>query len=173
MKPFVKHLPNALTAVRLALGLAFFCLPGPWRLPAVVLALLTEYLDGWTARKFHAESELGVFLDPIADKVFVFAVLLTLTWDGALQVWELPLVAARDIIVAGAVVWFSVTKELDRIRGMHPEMPGKVATTFQFGLLVLLLAGISHPFLVWSTGIASLYAGIDYVRRGWRLTKAA
>ncbi len=165
----MKHVPNALTALRLALGLVFFAIPADWRLLVVVIALVSEYLDGAIARRFHAESELGAFLDPIADKVFVFAVLLTLTWDGSIRIWELLFIAARDVIVAGAVVWFSVRGELDRIRQMHVAMPGKIATTLQFGLLIALVAGYDHRALIYATGVASLFAGLDYVRRGMKI----
>jgi phosphatidylglycerophosphate synthase len=164
----MKHVPNLLSALRLLLGLTFFLYPPAWRLGVIALALLTEYLDGKIARAFDAETKLGIFLDPVADKTFVFAVLLTLTWDGLILPWELAFIAARDIIVAGAVVWFSFTKELARIRGMHVAMPGKVATTLQFVLLLALSGGWRWPPLVYATGLASLGAGLDYVRRGWK-----
>lgn len=167
-RALVKQIPNTLTSLRLVLALTFFWIPPHLRLAAVGVALLSEYLDGALARKLDAESELGVFLDPIADKAFVLAVLMTLTWDGLLAPWELAFVGARDIIVAGAVVRFSFTQELHRIKGMRPAMPGKLATTLQFILLVALVAGYRWPALVYLTGALSLYAGIDYVRRGWK-----
>lgn len=161
-----RHSPNALTSVRLILGLTFCLYPASWRLPLIIASLLTEYLDGALARRFQAQTRLGVFLDPIADKIFVFAVLLTLTWDNSIAPWELAWIVARDIIVTGAVIWFTLTKELGRIRGMQPAMPGKIATTLQFGLLIVLAAGYRWDPLIYATGLMSLLAGLDYIRRG-------
>jgi phosphatidylglycerophosphate synthase len=76
-------LPNLLTLTRLGLGIAFPLLPETWRLGAFLLATATEALDGALARLLQATSLFGQVLDPIADKVFVLSVLVTLAIDGS------------------------------------------------------------------------------------------
>ena len=75
-------LPNLLSATRLVLGLAFAAVPESWRLVVVVVAGATEFLDGAPSRLGHVSGAMGRLLDPIADKVFVLAVLATLMAEG-------------------------------------------------------------------------------------------
>src|SRR5947208_2906598 len=96
--------PNLLSLCRLALAVVFPSLPPRFRLSVVFLAGLTDLVDGPLSRILHAASLTGRVLDPIADKAFVFAVLGTLWYDGALSIGHAALVATRDLTVsAGAM----------------------------------------------------------------------
>ena len=101
----IRVVPNLMTSVRLALGVAFPFIPAGSRWAALLAAAATELLDGQVARLLRVRSTTGRILDPIADKVFVASVLATLMWDGTMAPWQVILVTSRDIIVtAGALV---------------------------------------------------------------------
>jgi CDP-diacylglycerol---glycerol-3-phosphate 3-phosphatidyltransferase len=82
-----RQIPNALSLSRLALGLCFPALAVSWRLPAVAYAMLSDLADGAISRS-HGPSTLGRILDPLADKVFVLAVLATMIGEGTLGLGE-------------------------------------------------------------------------------------
>ena len=134
---------------------------------------LTDFLDGFLARRWEAESRLGAFLDPIADKLLVIAIMFTLVANGTITgIWlALPiLITAREIWVPG-------------LRGFLPSgdlaLPvsklAKWKTTAQMvALALLILAGkdpISLSFL--SGFILLIVATVLTVKTGWSYTKAA
>src|SRR5947209_6607014 len=84
-------LPNLLSFTRLFLGLLFPLLPERWRLWAFLAAALSDLLDGFTSRLLKVASGKGRYLDPIADKVFILGVVLTLTMEGFVTVPEVGL----------------------------------------------------------------------------------
>ncbi len=98
-------LPNALSLARLLLGLAFPFWPVSWRVPVVVVAAITDMLDGAASRHWHVTSVAGRLLDPLADKVFVIGVVGTFWYEGALDGWQIVLVGLRDFVVIGGVLW--------------------------------------------------------------------
>ncbi len=67
-----------------------------------VLAGLTDWLDGFLARRWHQTSPLGALLDPIADKILVLGVLGMLAWEGVIPAWIVWVIALREAIVTGA-----------------------------------------------------------------------
>src|SRR5579871_6531190 len=99
----LRHIPNILSAARLALAPYLFVLL--WRreyqlaLAIIILAGITDGLDGLLARKLNANSRLGAYLDPIADKILLSGAFLTLALDGAIELWLAVLVFARDIVI--------------------------------------------------------------------------
>jgi cardiolipin synthase len=162
----VRVVPNLLTSVRLALGVAFPFLAASSRWAALLTAAATEFLDGQVARLLHVSSDVGRILDPIADKVFVASVLATLTWEGTVAPWQLILVMSRDLIVTAGALWVGARSGPSTLRRMTPSLLGKSATGAQF--LFLLATVASHKvdaILLLIASALSLAAGVDYVRR--------
>lgn len=105
------NLANILTITRLALLppiILLFFIPAAWAawacLILYVAGALTDILDGWAARRYNQISELGKFLDPISDKIFVITILLMLIATDRIEgIWVLPVVIilAREFLVAG------------------------------------------------------------------------
>jgi cardiolipin synthase (CMP-forming) len=159
-------LPNALSFARLLLGLAFPWLPERWWPAAVVAAAVSDVLDGPLSRSTHTDSTVGRILDPIADKVFMIAVMVTLVTLGTLTVWQVVLLSLRDIAVltrAGCVLakqgWAGAAE-------VHPTWLGKVTTALQMlTLLVAVLQGEAPLVVLVPTVAVSGCAGIDYLRR--------
>ena len=95
-----QQVPNALSLLRACLALVFPLVDPSWRLTLICVAAMSEFFDGFLARRWHAVSPLGQILDPVADKLFILSTVFVLISDGSLTVLQLILISARDIIVA-------------------------------------------------------------------------
>ena len=165
----MRFVPNTLTCLRLLLGLGFpFLHPKLW-FPVLLLALVTEYLDGFLARSCRRVSVLGQMLDPIADKIFVLSVAATFLFFGYLTPLDLVLLALRDIVVTVGVFAVLVTRQRHLLREMRPGYAGKLATTLQFAVLggVALFQRL-EPMLFYIAATVSAIAAADYIRRFWK-----
>ncbi|MCI0743169.1 MAG: CDP-alcohol phosphatidyltransferase family protein [Gemmataceae bacterium] len=157
-------LPNGLSSLRIALACVFPWVPPDYRAFVVMLAALTDLVDGEASRLFHAQSDLGRILDPIADKIFLLAVLGTLLWEGQLSWWEIVLLSLRDVLVLlGAALWL-VHSRGRSWKEMYPRLLGKCATGLQLIYLAALLVGYTQftALLFWPTVAVSAAAGLDY-----------
>lgn len=159
-------IPNALSLARLLLGLGYAWLPAPWRPFAVVVAAVTDLLDGPLSRATHAASTLGRGLDPIADKVFVAAVLATMLIEGDLTLGQAALVAARDIAVVLGALWVLARRDWSTAIAVRPSGLGKLTTALQMvTLFALLLDAEIARYMLAPTVVVSVLAGLDYLRR--------
>jgi cardiolipin synthase (CMP-forming) len=158
-------LPNLVSLARLAVGLCFPWVPAGWRLPVVLAGALSDLVDGASGRLLGATSQLGRYLDPVADKVFAAGVVLTLLVEGALSAGEVVLLALRDLAVIAGVVWVLARGERDAFRRMAPTFLGKAATAIQFCFLLVLLAWPEWaPLAFWPAAALSGLAAGDYAR---------
>jgi cardiolipin synthase (CMP-forming) len=158
-------LPNLISAVRLVLGIAFPWCPPEWRLPVIMVAALTDGIDGQLSRWLGAESRLGRILDPVADKFFFAMVAVTLLLGGTLRLVELLVIGLRDWTVGAGALAALVRDGPGAWRRMPPRILGKLATVGQFLFLavVLLEWDAARPWLFVIAGLVSGLAGIDYV----------
>jgi CDP-diacylglycerol--glycerol-3-phosphate 3-phosphatidyltransferase len=162
----VLAVPNLLTLARIALGIAFPVIPGRWRLATLLIATATEFLDGFLARLLGTNSVTGKILDPIADKLFVGSVLVTLLFERAVKPWQLAAVMSRDIVVVIGAASLAARRGLASLQGMPPSPLGKLATAAQLLFLVAVVAsGQVNVVLLVMASALSLGASIDYVRR--------
>jgi cardiolipin synthase len=177
----LRQLPNLFTLIRLFASpfLAWLLLSGRFReaLGLVLVAGVTDWLDGFTARKLRINNTIGVVFDPLADKVMLVTLFIVLAVIHLISGWMLALVLGRDlVIVSGAGL-------LRAFRGYHRFLPstlGKVSTFFQIVLVFLVLTRAAYPyrFLLWLETLAVLLcalftalSGLDYVRRGIEMTR--
>jgi len=143
----VKRIPNILSASRIVLAPLFFYL---YLQDAVILAALgmavfifaaiTDYLDGYYARRYHVTSNLGNFLDPLADKILTFAGFICLPFIDPAQFpwWIIGIIVFRDIFVTGMRVWADHSG-----RSMRTLYSAKVKTLVQMVFLyIALFAGL-------------------------------
>lgn len=158
-----QYIPNSLTVLRLILAVAFPFLPVEWRLPVFIIAAATEFLDGFLARILDVVSETGKILDPIADKAFVLSVVVTIWFQGLVEIWELAFIGARDMYVFGGGVKVWLFGDHSEFKRMRPRLLGKITTNFQFLFLLVALWMKDVPLaLVIATGVLSVAAAIDY-----------
>jgi cardiolipin synthase len=177
-------IPNALSVLRLVLIPVFLGFLGAsqfgWALLVIVVSSLTDFVDGWIARRFDQISRLGQLLDPAVDRLFIFSTLIGLAWIGLLPWWLVIIIVSRDVVllVLGIV--------LANI-GYGP-LPvhhlGKAATfallfalpTIVLGAAAPAIAPFSDP-LGWALALwgAFLYwwAGAVYIRETARLVRIA
>lgn len=156
-------LPNGLSLIRLVLGLGFPWMPYEWRIAAVAAAIVTDFLDGLSARWLRCESHVGLVLDPLADKVFVLMLAGTMIVEGTLSPWWALAVGARDLAVMVGI-GVLVLKERPDFKKMKPSWLGKCATAAQFALLaVLVVEGEAWTWLLALTATLSVVAGVAYV----------
>jgi cardiolipin synthase len=158
-------LPNALSLSRLLLGLCFAWLPFSWYLPAVVLAAVSDVLDGAAGRMLGACSRLGQLLDPLADKVFVAGVVTALLWHGLVSPVEVLLIGLRDVtVILGTPLVLLIRPTV--VHRLLPTWLGKATTAGQFVFFVVLLMLPEHRWAVLTvTALLSALAAGDYVRR--------
>jgi cardiolipin synthase len=159
-------IPNGLSAIRMGLGLAFPFVPHAWRLTIVIIAAVTDALDGFAARRLHVESDVGQMLDPIADRIFVLIVSGVLLAEGAIDPLWAGLVVARDVVVLCGSTYVIGRRQWSRTRRLRPSILGKCTTAAQFAVLLTLVGWSGAP--VWLLGITaalSIGAAADYARR--------
>jgi CDP-diacylglycerol---glycerol-3-phosphate 3-phosphatidyltransferase len=182
------NIPNALTVFRMALIpvlVLVFWLPFSWSALATsaifVLAAVTDWLDGYLARKLNQSTSFGAFLDPVADKLMV-AIALVLMVDQQDSVWfTLPalVVVAREILVSALREWMA---DIGKRGSVKVSFVGKVKTTVQMIAITVLLAVEPEPGLLFYLGYLLLYVAVLltiwsaalYIRAAWQdLTEAA
>ncbi len=165
------NIPNAISLLRVLLVplLLSFLLHGEFRAALWVLlaAGISDALDGAIARRFNMMTELGAFLDPLADKALIIASVVALAWIGLLPRWLAALVIMRDLIImGGAAAYYLRAGQLK----MAPSIPGKVHTFVLICTVILVLitaAGLAHtawlPALFGCAFITTIFSGVHYV----------
>ena len=169
---WIRLVPNILSAMRLGLAIAFPFLAPMWRLPVVILAGLSDFIDGYIARRFHASSWQGGLLDAVADKSFVIIALLTAVGADLLEPWQAGLLLSRDIAVALIALYAVAIRQFQAFQRMAARWFGKGATLGLFALLVAVYAigPRTQPWqhmTLWTLFILaaalSIAAAVDYV----------
>ncbi len=178
----LRQLPNLLCVLRMAMvvPIGWLIVHNDYR-PAMVLffvAGFTDLLDGFLARTFGWKTRLGGILDPIADKLLVATVFVTLTLAGAIPVWLLLVVLVRDgVIIGGSLVYQAFVAPFEAA----PTGISKLTTLLQLSYLLLTLSSMALgiPDRAWLdplailVAVAAIVSGIVYVVIGVRLTRQA
>lgn len=174
----MKNLANILTITRiivLPFIVVLFFIPGQWSawacLTLYAIGALTDFFDGWVARKFQQESEFGRFLDPISDKIFVMTIMLMLVASGIIShIWVILIlvIMMREFLVSG-IREFLGPKNVQ----MPVTKLAKWKTTAQMVALGFLIIGDVSSFY-WFAGIIFLcIATVLTVITGWGYLKAS
>ncbi|SFZ77450.1 CDP-diacylglycerol--glycerol-3-phosphate 3-phosphatidyltransferase [Chitinimonas taiwanensis] len=142
------NLPNLLTWARilmipLILGVYYF--PDSWMTPAhkniagallFMLAGITDWFDGYLARKWNQLSAFGAFLDPVADKLMVAAALILLVQLGRADAWLAAIIIGREITISALREWMA---QLGNSKSVAVSFVGKVKTAAQMTAITMLL----------------------------------
>jgi len=171
------NLPNYITLVRVILVPFFINLMiyGYYKeaLAVFVVACVTDALDGMIARLTKTQTELGAFLDPMADKLLIISAFVTLVLLGKLPVWLVIIVVSRDaILTMGSLIIYFTTRDLK----IQPSIIGKATTVLQLIVVSLSLVLMSYGretglmvFLQWATAGVTVASGAQYVLRGIKM----
>ena len=135
--------PNKLTILRVAL-VPLICLlialdRFPWAAAFFALAALTDFLDGYLARRNGQITVFGKFLEPVADKLLVLTAMIMLTGKGIIPGWAVAVVAARELAVDGLRLVASGSGKV-----VAAKMPGKIKTVLQLFCVLSALVLRSH-----------------------------
>jgi len=177
------NLPIALTWLRIVLIPLFvgvYYLPDPllpmqgknWLAMGIfTLAALTDWADGYLARRWGQVSAFGAFLDPVADKLMVAAALIVLVWLDRADMWLAIIIIGREIAISALREWMA---QLGKGRSVAVAFIGKVKTAAQITAIIALLLyqpvipGINTVWLgtaaLWVAAILTLWSMLHYLR---------
>ncbi len=136
--------PNLITLLRFVLvpAVVFALLIGEmgWALIGFLAAGISDGVDGFIARHFDQRSELGAYLDPVADKLLLVSVFVMLGYMGELPLWLVIAAVSRDALIIGAVLLSTI---MGNPVAMKPLLVSKANTAVQIVLAALVLAELS------------------------------
>lgn len=173
-------IPNLLTMGRVGavpLIVALFYIPGPvaqWAAFAVFfVAAATDHVDGYLARSWNQQSDFGRWLDPVADKLLVGAVVVMLVGFDRAPLLPAVIIILREILVSSLREYLAEVGE-----GMPVTRLAKLKTTFQLVALGFLLVGDAAPYwayaqeigtaVLWGAALVTLWTGYVYLATGVR-----
>lgn len=174
----VFNLPNQLTASRLGLAVVLFALIAferwLWALAVFALAALTDWLDGYLARRQGLTSSLGRVFDPLVDKVLMCGAFIFLlprgNAEGWLTAWMVVVIVSREFLITGLR---SYLEQLGHTFGA--DWLGKLKMGLQCAAVVAILLSLYQPsallawtrdILVWAMLAATILSGLQYIWRG-------
>jgi cardiolipin synthase len=177
-----RWVPNAFTFARFVASplLAWLLLKHEFRLSLLLVAFagVTDWLDGYSARKLGVIGKMGVLLDPLADKALLVTLFLALGVVRLVPLWMLGLAIGRDLVIVFGSVLLRIFRNRRRF---IPTILGKISTFFQivFVLLVLIRAAVPATTFLWwlettallLTAFFTFTSGLDYVAKGISMTR--
>lgn len=180
------NLPNMLTFSRILmiplLVISFYLFDEYGRIGAAVLfalASITDWLDGYLARKLNQATPLGAFLDPVADKLIVSTALILLVGYYS-SIWitiAAMVIIGREIVISALREWMA---ELGKRSNVAVSSIGKIKTTMQM-IAIIMLLGVPLDSVLWPYAFATLIAAavltlwsmIIYLKAAWPDLKSA
>jgi CDP-diacylglycerol--glycerol-3-phosphate 3-phosphatidyltransferase/cardiolipin synthase len=162
-------LPNAVSMSRLLLAAGFVAMREPAvRVALLIVASITDFLDGWLARRRRAVTRAGALIDPIADRFFVFTAVCTYLIEGAITTGSYFVLISRDLATA---IGFLVARSVPWLRAVEfrARWLGKAVTVLQLvTLIAVMVAPRMVPPLVIAVGVTSAASIADYTLTLWR-----
>ena len=179
------NLPIVLTWLRIAMipmVVGLFYLPEGWLVPQVrdllaavafVVAALTDWFDGWLARRWNQTSAFGAFLDPVADKLMVCAALLVLLNLGRVDAFVALIIIGREITISALREWMA---QIGASASVAVHRLGKFKTAAQMIAIPCLL--YDHPIagvdldgvgtvLIYVAAVLTVWSMLYYLQRAW------
>lgn len=157
-------LPNRLSIIRIFfIPLIIVCMETGFPFSAFLLFLIagiTDGLDGFMARRLSMTSKLGLYLDPIADKLLVSSVLITLTYENLVPLWVTILLVCREFLINGLRAFLAIEGI-----AVYPSLAGKLKTVLQIiGIACILFDFGSGPFRIFidKIGLYILYGALFF-----------
>lgn len=158
----------------------FYYLPFRWARPVAaiifVFAALTDWLDGYVARSLSQATDLGAFLDPVADKLLVGAALVLVVGECYVGYLAIPgaIIICREIIISALREWMA---ELGKCTSMAVTFLSKIKTTLQMISLILLIWYVpgapswillSGVIFLWVAALLTIWTMVLYLKIAWQ-----
>ncbi len=171
------NIPNILTIIRILLIPLFIIslLRGliSFALLIFTLAAISDGLDGLFARYFNQHTELGAYLDPIADKLLLTSSFICLAVLGMLPNWLTVIVITRDILIVLGLAIFIMTDIKFKI---NPSLASKLTTVTQLVTVIWVLlnpqfsgALLMKRMVIWTTAATTIFSGFHYIYIGMNI----
>lgn len=174
------NLPNLLTLSRIIMiplmVVCFYWIEPYGKIWAAILfsiAAITDWFDGYLARKLNQTTPLGAFLDPVADKLIVSVAFILLVETFATPWLTIPaaIIVGREIVISALREWMA---ELGKRASIAVSYVGKVKTTLQMASIIILLAAELHEWLLalgyialYGAALLTLWSMLVYLRAAW------
>ncbi len=170
-------IPNILTLLRILLTPLFVILllrdQFGFALLVFSIAGISDGLDGFLARHLNQRTELGAFLDPVADKILLISAFVCLAVLAVIPDWLAVIVISRDILIVLGIAILTIREKEYEIK---PTMVSKATTTVQIIMVIVSLlgenlygfAGIRTP-LMWITAVLTTISGLHYMMMGMNI----
>ena len=177
------NIPILLTWLRIILVpvfVAVYYLPDTWLSPVAKnwtamtifsVAAITDWLDGYLARRWGETSAFGAFLDPVADKLMVAAALILLVQLGRAETYLASIIIGREIAISALREWMA---QIGKTKNVAVALIGKIKTGAQMTAIIALLLwepvipGVSTPLLgtvaLWVAAVLTLWSMFHYLR---------
>lgn len=130
------------------------------------VAVVSDAVDGFIARRFNQITELGKALDPIADKLLLLSAIIILSFPGylvKLPLWFIVTVLSRDVLILLGALMLYLFAEKGRLK-IAPNLLGKATTVAQMTTVLWIMVGAPHAEYVWRTaGALTIASGIAYM----------
>ncbi len=153
-------LSNCLTFARFPLAFLFAYGSPMARLWAVLLAMFTDSIDGFIARRSHTATRFGAVLDPVMDKFFVYVCLTVLLMESYLAPWQACAMVSRDVALFLFAIYLTALRKWKNYP-FRSILWGKISTAVQFMTLIALVLNVSIPTAFYTIfivmGIFALY----------------
>jgi phosphatidylglycerophosphate synthase len=158
-------IPNSLSLLRILAAIALLYVPFPARGPVVLAIIISDFLDGYLARRWHVVSKIGTFLDPIGDKVAALCLSYLFFREQKVNIHELCMLFSRDI----ALIFFSlylISRNYWKEWTVRSFFCGKVATFLQGLIFILLCYAVPVPsFLYFLVLIFAFLGFVELVHK--------
>ncbi len=181
------NIPNTLTLLRIGLIpvlIVVFYTPFEYHLwvtaAIFAFAAITDWVDGYLARRLGQTTKFGAFLDPVADKLMVAVALVLLVERHATMIFTFAacIIIGREIVISALREWMA---ELGKRTSVAVSVVGKVKTVFQMVAIIGLLAvdpstsegwllGLCY-FLLYTAAVLTLWSMFIYLRTAWQVIR--
>ena len=135
-----------------------------------VTASVTDFADGYIARHYNQVSDFGKFLDPLADKMLVFAAMLLFIQFGRMPAWAVAIALARELAVSGLRMIAASKGQV-----IAAAWSGKIKTSCTMVGICAMLILPGHPVLdtavTWIIAVTTLISGVEYFVKNWETVK--
>lgn len=137
-----------------------------WTLAVFAFAIFTDLLDGFAARVRKEKTQLGKFLDPLADKLLLTATYMLFAYKGDVALWVFVAIFSRDLII---VLGWSILYILTSSSSIEPRPLGKLTTFLQMTAAITVLFPFPQTASLWIVRVmvlVTVFSAIDYIRVG-------
>lgn len=158
------NLPTLISISRGMLCLCFLSDSSLIRTLAITIAALTDFLDGFLARRFNQTTPLGTLLDPLMDKLFVAAALFVFWSEEKVAAWQITLFLLRDLslLIFSLYLWAEGRHNSWQIRSFWS---GKLMTCLQFAILLLLAQSMPIHATFWA--LLAIFGTASFFELRW------